>query len=220
MLAIPRRGVCLVLSAPSGAGKTAIAEALLASEPQLRPSISVTTRAPRAAEADGVHYHFRSQAEFDRMVAAGELLEWARVLGRHSYGTPRGPVEHALLGGNDVVFDIDWQGHRQLRDALPGDVVGVFIMPPSIAALERRLHRRSGDDAVEVSRRMSLARDEISHWSEFDHVVVNDDLEQATATVRSVLHSARTARARLKGMSEFVDGLMLQVSPADRIPRR
>lgn len=207
MTAIGRRGVCLVLSAPSGAGKTAIAEALLASEPELRPSISITTRHPRAAEVDGVHYHFRDQTEFDRMVAAGELLEWARVLGRHSYGTPRAPVEHALSGGNDVVFDIDWQGHRQLHDALPGDVVGVFILPPSLAALERRLHRRSGDDAAEISRRMSLALDEISHWAEFDHVVVNDDLQQAIAAVRSVLHSARTARTRLTGLSVFIAGL-------------
>ncbi len=118
MTAIARRGVCLVLSAPSGAGKTAIADALLASEPDLRRSISVTTRAPRAGEADGVHYHFRDQAEFDRMVAAGELLEWARVLGRHCYGTPRAPVEQALRDGKDVVFDIDWQGHRQLRDGV------------------------------------------------------------------------------------------------------
>ena len=127
MSAIARRGVCLVLSAPSGAGKTVIADALLASEPELRRSVSVTTRAPRDGEADGVHYHFRDQAEFDRMVAAGELLEWARVLGRHCYGTPKraGASRHFAIG-KDVVFDIDWQGHRKLRAALPEDVVGVF----------------------------------------------------------------------------------------------
>jgi guanylate kinase len=207
MTPIARRGVCLVLSAPSGAGKTAIADALLASEPDLRRSISVTTRALRAGEADGVHYHFRDQTEFDRMVAAGELLESARVLGRHCYGTPRAPVEEALSDGKDVVFDIDWQGHRQLRTALPEDVVGVFILPPTLAALERRLHDRSGDDAVEIARRMQLARDEISHWAEFDHVVVNDNLDQAVAAVRCVLHAARLATARLTGLKGAVDRL-------------
>src|ERR1700688_2776682 len=175
MTTITRRGVCLVLSAPSGAGKTAIADALLASESDLHRSISVTTRPPRPGEIEGVHYHFRDQAAFNAMVADGALLEWARVLGRHSYGTPRAPVEQALASGKDVVFDIDWQGHRLLRDALPGDVVGVFILPPTLAALEARLHQRSGDDAAEIARRMGLARDEISHWSDFDHVVVNDD---------------------------------------------
>ncbi len=212
-----RRGVCLVLSAPSGAGKTAIADALLSSEPDLRRSISVTTRAPRPGELEGTHYHFRTQAEFDRMVAAGELLEWARVLGRHCYGTPRTPVEEALRGGKDVVFDIDWQGHRQLRDALPGDVVGVFVLPPSLAALEARLHSRSGDDAAEIARRMGLARDEISHWSDFDHVVVNDNLEHAIAAVRAVLHAARAVTQRQIGLRDFVQQL---VAPADRTPPR
>ena len=199
-----RRGVCLVLSAPSGAGKTAIADALLASEPDLHRSISVTTRPPRPGEIEGAHYHFRDQAAFDRMVADGALLEWARVLGRHCYGTPRAPVEQALREGRDVVFDIDWQGHRQLRAALPEDVVGVFILPPTLAALEARLHRRSGDDAAEIARRMSLARDEISHWSDFDHVVVNDDLDQAVAAVRAVLHAARFSTARQSGLRNFV----------------
>jgi guanylate kinase len=207
MTPIARRGVCLVLSAPSGAGKTAIADALLASEPDLRRSISVTTRALRPGEADGMHYHFRDQTEFDRMVAAGELLESARVLGRHCYGTPRAPVEEALCDGKDVVFDIDWQGHRQLRTALPDDVVGVFILPPTLAALERRLRHRSGDDAMEIARRMRLARDEISHWAEFDHVVVNDNLDQAIAAVRCVLHAARLATARLTGLKGAVDRL-------------
>ncbi len=207
MTPITRRGVCLVLSAPSGAGKTAIADALLASEPDLRRSISVTTRALRPGEADGMHYHFRDQTEFDRMVAAGELLESARVLGRHCYGTPRAPVEQALRDGKDVVFDIDWQGHRQLRTALPDDVVGVFILPPTLAALERRLRHRSGDDAMEIARRMRLARDEISHWAEFDHVVVNDNLDQAIAAVRCVLHAARLATARLTGLKGAVDRL-------------
>lgn len=217
MTRIARRGICLVLSAPSGAGKTAIADALLASEPDLHRSVSVTTRAPRPNEADGTHYHFRDQAGFDRMAAAGELLEWARVLGRHCYGTPRAPVEQALLGGQDVAFDIDWQGHQQLRAALPHDVVGVFILPPSLQALESRLHARSGDDATEIARRMSLAREEISHWAEFDHVVVNTDLAQAITDVRTILHAARLARHRQTGLTDFVRKLG---APADRTPPR
>jgi len=196
-----------VLSAPSGAGKTAIAEALLASDSELSASVSVTTRAPRHGEVEGQHYYFRDQAEFDRMVADGELLEWAQVLGRHCYGTPRAPVEHALRSGRDLVFDIDWQGHRLLRAALPGDVVGVFILPPSLAALERRLRRRSGDDEAEIARRMGLAHDEISHWSEFDHVVVNHALDQAIASVRCVLQAERLAVVRQTGMAEFVAAL-------------
>jgi len=204
MSPIARRGVCLVLSAPSGAGKTAIADALLASEPDLALSVSVTTRAPRPGEVDGVHYRFTDQTTFDRMVAAGELLEWARVLGRHCYGTPRAPVEQALAAGRDVVFDIDWQGHRQLRTALPADVVGVFILPPSLAALEKRLRARAGEDAAEIARRMRRALDEIAHWQEFDHVVVNEDFAQAVAAVRAVLHAARLATARQTGLPEFV----------------
>jgi guanylate kinase len=207
MNAVQRRGMCLVLSAPSGAGKTAIADALLATEPDLQRSISVTTRAPRPKEVEGVHYHFRSQAAFEAMVAAGELLEWARALGRHFYGSPRIPVEQALHSGKDVLFDIDWQGHRQLRAVLPGDVVGVFILPPTLAVLEARLHHRSGSERTEIRRRMALARDEISHWSEFDHVVVNDDLMQAVDEVRSVLHAGRTARGRQSGLQDFVAGL-------------
>ena len=204
MSPIARRGVCLVLSAPSGAGKTAIADALLASEPDLALSVSVTTRAPRPGEVDGVHYRFTDQTTFDRMVAAGELLEWARVLGRHCYGTPRAPVEQALAAGRDVVFDIDWQGHRQLRTALPADVVGVFILPPSLAALEKRLRARAGEDAAEIARRMRRALDEIAHWQEFDHVVVNEDFAQAVAAVRAVLHVARLATARQTGLPAFV----------------
>lgn len=205
--AIARRGVCLVLSAPSGAGKTAIADALLTSEPDLRRSVSITTRAPRPAEADGTHYHFRDQAEFDRLIAAGELLEWAHVLGRHCYGTPRAPVEQALRDGWDMIFDIDWQGHRQLRAALPNDVVSVFILPPTLRVLENRLRRRSGDDAAEITRRMRFARDEISHWHEFDHVVVNNELDKAVVSVRCVLHAARLATGRLTGIKGFIDRL-------------
>jgi guanylate kinase len=201
---IARRGLCLVIAGPSGAGKTAIADALLAGEPALRRSISVTTRPARRGETDGVHYHFVDQAEFDRMADSGELLEWARVLGRHCYGTPRAPVQAALAAGDDVIFDIDWQGFRQLRDALPDDVVGVFIMPPSLSVLESRLRARAGDDVAEIARRMQLALDEISHWPEFDHAVVNDELGHSVPAVRAILHAARLATARQPGLAAFV----------------
>jgi guanylate kinase len=207
MSSIPRRGVCLVIAAPSGAGKTAITRALLAQENELMVSVSATTRAPRPGERDGVHYHFRDRAAFETMVADGALLEWAEVFGR-LYGTPRAPVEQALAAGRDMVFDIDWQGHQQLRRALPGDVTGVFVLPPSLPALEARLRARGGDDAAEIARRMAKARDEIGHWAEFDHVIVNDDFEQAVAAVRAVLHAARLATLRQPGLAGFVAGLV------------
>ena len=207
MTCIPRRGVCLVIAAPSGAGKTAITRALLAQENELMVSVSATTRAPRAGERDGVDYHFRDRAAFDAMVAEGALLEWAEVFGRF-YGTPRAPVVDTLGRGRDMVFDIDWQGFRHLRAALPGDVTGVFILPPSLPALEARLRARGGDDPAEIARRMAKARDEIGHWAEFDHVVVNDDFEQAVAAVRAVLHAARLATARQPGLATFVAGLV------------
>lgn len=203
---IARRGVCLVVAAPSGAGKSTITRALLGTEPDLSLSVSATTRTPRPAEQDGVHYHFRTQAEFEAMAAAGALLEWATVFGR-SYGTPRALVEAALAAGRDVVFDIDWQGHRQLRAALPGDVVGVFVLPPSLAALHARLQARGSDSAAEIGRRMAAAQSELAHWAEFDHVLVNHDLAEATAGVRAVLHAARSARVRQPGLAGFVAGL-------------
>jgi guanylate kinase len=208
MTTIARRGLCLVLSAPSGAGKTALTDALLACEPRLRRSVSVTTRAPRAGEIDGVHYHFLTEAAFEAARTRGELLEWARVLqGTHAYGTPRAPVEQALAAGDDIIFDIDWQGHEALRRSLPGDVVGVFILPPDLATLRQRLERRAGDNPAEIGRRMAVARDEISHWQEFDHVVVNQDLAEATAAVRAILHAARLATVRQVGLEEFVAAL-------------
>jgi guanylate kinase len=208
MTAIARRGVCLVLSAPSGAGKTAIAEALLASEPNLERSISVTTRQRRPNEIDGVHYHFMTETAFQAAASDGALLEWARVLqGTHAYGTPRAPVEAALAAGRDVVFDIDWQGHRQLREKLPGDIVSVFVLPPALSALQDRLTRRAGDAAGEIERRMRVARDEISYWVEFDHVVVNADLATATEAVRAILHAARLATGRQTGLAGFVAAL-------------
>ena len=205
-MALTRRGVCLVVAAPSGAGKSTITRTLLATEPALSLSISATTRAPRPGERHGVHYHFHTQAEFDAMAASGALLEWASVFGR-SYGTPRTPVEQALQAGQDVVFDIDWQGHRQLRQALPGDVIGVFILPPSLTSLEQRLRGRAGDSAAEIARRMAASRDEMSHWAEFDHAIINADLDTAIAEVRAVLHAARSATARQPGMAAFVSGL-------------
>ncbi|BAK84177.1 guanylate kinase [Komagataeibacter medellinensis] len=202
---VRRRGVCLVISAPSGAGKSTIANALRASEPQLLHSVSITTRQPRPGESDGIHYHFRSMEEFERMAQAGEMLEWATVFGR-GYGTPRAPVEQALAEGRDMVFDIDWQGHRQIRAALPDDVISLFVLPPSIAELERRLTGRASDEADEIARRMQAARDEISHWNEFDHVIINSELDQAIAEARAVLVAARLERHRQVGLAALVAG--------------
>ena len=198
-----RRGLCLVISAPSGAGKSTIANALRAAEPELMHSVSVTTRQPRPGETEGVHYYYRSADEFAAMAEAGELLEWAMVFGR-GYGTPRAAVEACLEAGRDMVFDIDWQGHRQLRAALPADVVSLFVLPPSLAVLERRLRARASDDPDEIARRMAAARDEIAHWQEFDHVIVNELLERAIRDARAVLNAARIATARQVGMAGLV----------------
>lgn len=203
MTQLPRRGVCLVISAPSGAGKSTIANALRASEPTLRHSVSVTTRGPRPGEVEGVHYHFRDIAEFRRMAAEGELLEWAEVFGR-GYGTPRAPVEEALDTGHDMVFDIDWQGHRLLRAALPDDVVSLFVLPPSLEELERRLNKRASDHPEEIAKRMKAALDEISHWSEFDHTIINSDLDTAISQARSVLTAARLATRRQRNLLDMV----------------
>lgn len=204
-MTLARRGLCLVIAAPSGAGKTALSRALLDSEPGLSLSVSVTTRAPRPGEVDGTHYHFIDQDRFDAMAAEGALLEYARVFGR-SYGTPRAPVEHALALGRDVMFDIDWQGHQQLRAALPGDVVGLFVLPPARAELERRLRGRGDADAA-VAHRMGLAAAEMSHAPEFDYVLVNDDFDAALEQVRAVLHAERLATGRLVGLGSFLGGM-------------
>ncbi len=190
-----RRGLCLVIAAPSGAGKSTVLRAMLAAEPGLAASVSVTTRQPRPGEREGVDYYYSNDAEFRRLVEQGELLEHAMVFGR-GYGTPRAAVETLLASGRDVALDIDWQGWRQLRAALPGDAVGVFILPPSIAALESRLRRRGSEDEGEVARRMHASRTEISHWAEFDHVLVNDDLDACVADLRAVLAAARCTAAR------------------------
>jgi guanylate kinase len=204
-MTIARRGVCLVVAAPSGAGKSSITRALLASEANLTLSVSVTTRAARPGEREGVHYYFRTSDEFDRMVEAGDLLEWARVFGR-GYGSPRAPVQAALAEGRDVVFDIDWQGHRQMRAALPEDVVGLFILPPSLAELEARLRARGSDNDQEIARRMAAAVSEISHAGEFDHVLVNRDFAQSVEQARAVLQAARLETRRLTGLAELMAG--------------
>ena len=189
---INRRGICLVLAAASGTGKTSLSRKMIAADSNLALSISMTTRAPRDGEIDGVHYLFRTQAQFDALVAEGGFLEHAHVFGR-SYGTPRAPVEAALSAGRDVLFDIDWQGHRLLRAALPADVVGVFILPPSIEVLADRLRKR-GDQEDAIAKRMAAAEAEISHAGEFDRVVVNDDFDATLAELTAILRAARQAR--------------------------
>ena len=203
---VERRGVCLVIAAPSGAGKSTITRALLASEARATLSVSVTTRQPRPGEVDGVHYHYISEQAFTAMADQGGLLEWAHVFGR-SYGTPRGPVEAALARGQDVIFDIDWQGWRQVKVAMPNDAVGVFVLPPSLAALQDRLIGRAGDDAAEIARRLAAARAEIGHWREFNNLVINDDLERCVAEVRAILHAARSAVGRCTGLAALADGM-------------
>jgi guanylate kinase len=201
-----RRGLCLVIAAPSGAGKSTLTQAILSHEPELVTSVSVTTRPRRAGERDGVHYLFRPDEVFEAMLKAGELLEHATVFGRR-YGTPRAPVEAALAAGRDVVFDIDWQGWRQLKAALPADCVGLFILPPSLEALADRLGKRASDDAAEVERRMAAAVSEMEHWDEFDHVLVNDDLERCVALTLSVLHAARCRTTRASGVARMLADL-------------
>ncbi|MCA3278435.1 MAG: guanylate kinase [Roseomonas sp.] len=202
-----RRGLCLVIAAPPGAGKTSVSRALLDSEAELALSVSVTTRAPRPGEQDGVHYHFRDMEEYQAMIARGDLLEHAMFLGR-GYGTPRAPVEAALAEGRDVLFDIEWQGHRQLKTSMAADVVSIFLLPPSMAELEHRLQLRGQDSDVEIVKRMAAAREEITHWDEFDHVLINQDFEATVAAARAVLHAARSARTRQPGMAGFIKGLL------------
>jgi guanylate kinase len=203
---IGRRGLMLVLSSPSGAGKTSISRRLLERHADLSLSISVTTRPPRPGEVDGVHYHFIGQDRFAEMVARGELLEHATVFGR-SYGTPRGPVEAALAEGRDVLFDIDWQGTQQVAEKARDDLVSVFILPPSVPELERRLRARAQDSDEEIARRMAKAADEMSHWREYDYVIVNTDFEESVARVEAILSAERLRLRRQVGMSGFVRGL-------------
>ena len=204
-----RRGVCLVLASAPGGGKTSISRELLKTEPELTLSISATTRAPRPGELEGVHYFFRAPQEFSAMVAADAFLEHASFLGR-SYGTPRAAVEAALRAGQDVLFDIEWQGYRQLRARMPADVVGIFLLPPSLEELERRLQSRNQDSAAEIGRRMDAARAELSHWAEFDHVLVNEDFATTVALARAILHAARAHRSRQTWLPGFAARLLGQ----------
>lgn len=203
---IERRGLLLVLSSPSGAGKTSLARALLAADPEIQISVSVTTRPPRPGEVDGRDYYFIDKARFEAMREAGELLEWASVFGNH-YGTPRAPIEAAVAAGRDVLFDIDWQGTQQLAERMAGDLVRVFILPPSGAALEARLRTRAQDPPEVVAKRMAQAAAEISHWPEYDYVIVNSELETSIAGLRAILAAERLRRDRLLGLSAFVRDL-------------
>jgi guanylate kinase len=203
---IARRGLMLVLSSPSGAGKTTLSRTLLQADSMVDLSISVTTRTQRPGEIAGEHYHFVDNSSFDRMVANAELLEWAQVFGNR-YGTPRAPVEAALAHGRDVLFDIDWQGTQQLREKARGDLVSVFVLPPSIPELERRLHRRAQDTDEVIRARMAKVFDELSHWAEYDYVVINNAIDRAFSDVQSILAAERLKRERQTGLSTFVRGL-------------
>ena len=194
-----RRGLMFVLSSPSGAGKTTLSHMLLAAETGVEMSVSVTTRPPRPGETDHVDYHFIDAAEFKRRVAGNGLLEWAEVFG-NSYGTPREPVEQALAAGRDVLFDIDWQGTRQLKAACAADLVTVFILPPSALALRERLLKRGQDSADVVVKRMAKAAAEISHWGEYDYIIVNEDLAASLTAIRSILDAERLKRERRQAM--------------------
>ncbi len=204
--AVVRRGLMLVLSSPSGAGKTTLSRRLLEADDGLELSVSVTTRPPRNGEIEGRDYRFIDRARYEAMVTKNELLEWAEVF-ENCYGTPRAPVEAALSAGRDVLFDIDWQGTQQLRNAVPGDLVSVFVLPPSMAELERRLHTRAQDSDVVIRARMTKAADEMSHWAEYDYVVINHNVEQAFTDVRAILAAERLKRDRQVGLSEFVRSL-------------
>lgn len=204
--AIARRGVLLVLSSPSGAGKTTLSRALLESDGGIHLSISVTTRTPRPGEIDGQDYIFVDDETFEAMKTGGDLLEWARVFG-NCYGTPRAPVEAAIAGGDDVLFDIDWQGAQQLAEKMAGDLVRVFILPPSGRVLETRLRGRAQDPPEVVAKRMAEAAAEISHWAEYDYVIVNADLQASIEGLKSILAAERIKRERLLGLSQFVRDL-------------
>jgi guanylate kinase len=207
---VERRGLMFVLSSPSGAGKTTLSRMLVAETPALKMSVSATTRPMRPGEVEGKDYYFVDQERFDAMIAKGELLEWANVFGNR-YGTPRGPVEASLAAGRDVLFDIDWQGTQQLRSRSPNDVVSVFILPPSVAALEQRLHTRAQDSEEVIGGRMNKAGDEMSHFDAYDYIVVNDNIGIAFEAVKSILRAEQLKRERQVGLSGFVRALQRQL---------
>jgi guanylate kinase len=204
---IARRGLMLVLSSPSGAGKTTLARRLLDCDPELTMSVSATTRRPRQGEVEGKDYFFVSPSMFTGMAEVGAFLEHATVFGNH-YGTPKEPVMLALARGRDVLFDIDWQGTQQLRQQAGDDLVSIFILPPSHEELERRLKARAQDTDHVVSERMARAGNEMSHWAEYDYVVINDDLDSSLAKIKTILAAERMRRRRLSGISDFVSRLM------------
>jgi len=207
---VERRGLMFVLSSPSGAGKTTLSRRLIERMPGLRMSVSVTTRPKRPGEVEGKDYLFVEKARFEQMVKRHELLEWATVFDNR-YGTPRAPVEAALSAGQDVLFDIDWQGTQQFREKARADVVSVFILPPSAADLEKRLHSRAQDTQAVIRSRMSRASHEMSHWAEYDYIVINRDVDEAFAEVQSILKAERLKRERRIGLTTFVRELQRQL---------
>ncbi|MFT4180354.1 MAG: guanylate kinase [Rhizobium sp.] len=204
---IARRGLMLAISSPSGAGKSTIARTLLDTDKQVGLSVSVTTRQRRPSEIAGVHYHFVSQREFERLRDSDSLLEWAEVHGNF-YGTPREPVETAMAEGRDMLFDIDWQGAQQLQEKMPADVVSIFVLPPTMTELQSRLHRRAEDSEEVIATRLANSRAEIGHWREYDYVIINDDLNAAFDAVQSIVKAERLRRDRRHGMFDFVRGLL------------
>jgi guanylate kinase len=207
---VARRGLMLVLSSPSGTGKTTLSRRLLEIDPAVQLSVSATTRPQRPAEVDGRDYHFVDRTRFDEMVRKGQLLEWAEVFGNR-YGTPRAPVEEALSRGQDVLFDIDWQGTQQLRDKVSKDFVSVFLLPPSIPELERRLTTRAQDSDEVIRGRMAKAADEMSHWAEYDYVLLNRDVDETFAQLQAILTAERLKRERQPGLADFVRGLQAKL---------
>lgn len=202
-----RRGLLIILSSPSGAGKSTLARRLMDWDQDIRFSVSATTRSPRPGEVDGREYFFRSREQFEAMVAAGDMLEHAEVFGNY-YGSPKAPVEAAMRAGQDTLFDIDWQGGQQIRNSSLGqDVVSIFVLPPSIAELESRLRGRAQDSDAVIAGRMAKSRDEISHWAEYDYVLVNRDLDATEAELRAIVTAERLRRDRQPGLTEFVRGL-------------
>ncbi len=207
---IARRGLMFVLSSPSGAGKTTLSRMLLKADRNVELSVSVTTRPRRPGEIEGRDYRFIDLARFEAMVKRNELLEWAEVFG-YRYGTPRRPVEKALRAGRDVLFDIDWQGTQQLREKARDDLVSVFILPPTVKELHRRLQRRAQDSPAIIVSRMAKAADEMSHWPEYDYVIVNRDIDDAFGQVRAILAAERLKRERRIGLSSFVRALQAKL---------
>ncbi|MBX5047955.1 guanylate kinase [Rhizobium lentis] len=204
---IARRGLMLVISSPSGAGKSTIARTLLETDKHIGLSVSVTTRQRRPSEVEGVHYHFKSVREFERLRDSDALLEWAEVHGNF-YGTPREPVEQAMAEGRDMLFDIDWQGAQQLQEKMSADVVSIFVLPPTMTELQSRLHRRAEDSEEVIQTRLANSRAEIAHWREYDYVIINDDLNTAFDAVQSIVKAERLRRDRRHGMFDFVRELL------------